>query len=553
MTDYEPLRGDSTGVRDAGREHSWHEVRDVVVVGLGGAGGSAALEAQRRGADVLVIDRFGGGGATGKSAGVIYFGGGTDLQRYAGYEDSPENMYNYLSQETDGVVPDETLRAFCETSVENFEWLRGLGVPFPPSGPVKKISYPADACTLYFSGNELCPPYSNHATPAPRGHRPLGKGLTGILTTAALRQAALRAGAELRMYTRAERLVIDGSGEVIGIVVRQLRASRRISDLLQALIQYGGGMNTLAQRLFQRTMQRLERRADRRFIRTRRGVILAAGGFIFNRTMMQENAPGFAGCSLRLGTAGDDGAGIKIGEAVGGALGQMQRCSAPRFIDPPSAWWRGVLVGRNGQRICNETLYGGKVGDHLVLEHEGLGTMILDAKAMNAGRAQILEGEQQLYQRAFGVINGYMTCRSANSIEQLARRMGIDPEALTTTIVTYNANASRGQDPLGKSPEHLTPLVTAPFFGIPVDKTSLLFPLPCLTLGGLRTEGMTSRVLRADGSVIDGLYATGRTAVGVSSNGYVSGLSVADGIFSGRAAARHAAARTKPARSVQAS
>ncbi len=550
MTDHEPLRGDSTGARAAGHLHTWDEVRDVVVVGLGGAGGSAALEARRCGADVLVIDRFGGGGATGKSAGVIYFGGGTDLQRYAGYEDSPENMFNYLSLETDGVVSDETLRAFCETSVENFEWLRGLGVPFPPSGPVAKISYPCDASTLYFSGNELCSPYAERARPAPRGHRPLGKGLTGILTTNALRQAALGAGAELRMYTRAERLVVDGSGEVIGIVVRELRAPRPLSDLLQALIQFGGGINVTAAKVLQRMMRRLERRSTRRFIRARRGVILAAGGFIFNRAMMTENAPGFAGCSLRLGTAGDDGAGIRLGAAVGGSLGQMQRCSAPRFIDPPNAWWKGVLVGRSGARICNETLYGGKIGDHLVQEHGGLGTLIVDAEVMRAGRAQIMKGDPQLYQIFFGLLNGYVTCRSAQTLGGLARKIGINPAALAETIAAYNAGAQRGEDALGKHGDHLAPLRTPPFYGIPLAKTSILFPAPCLTLGGLRTDGLNARVLREDGTAIDGLYATGKTAVGVSSNGYVSGLSVADGIFTGRAAARHAAARGRPLRTV---
>ena len=80
----------------------------------------------------------------------------------------------------------------------------------------------------------------------------------------------------------------------------------------------------------------------------------------------------------------------------------------------------------------------------------------------------------------------------------------------------------------------------------PIDSDSWLYPAPCLTLGGLRTDAMTARVTTIDGAAIDGLYAAGRTAVGVASNGYVSGLSVADGIFSGRAAGRHAAARTRP-------
>ena len=72
---------------------------------------------------------------------------------------------------------------------------------------------------------------------------------------------------------------------------------------------------------------------------------------------------------------------------------------------------------------------------------------------------------------------------------------------------------------------------------------SALFPAPCMTLGGLRVAGETGNVVRADGSVIEGLYAAGRNAVGVSSRSYLSGLAHADGFFSGRNAGRSAARR----------
>jgi len=62
-------------------------------------------------------------------------------------------------------------------------------------------------------------------------------------------------------------------------------------------------------------------------------------------------------------------------------------------------------------------------------------------------------------------------------------------------------------------------------------------------LGGLVVDGITARVVREDGTPIEGLYAAGRNAVGVSSSSYVSGLSIGDCVFSGRNAGRHAAAR----------
>lgn len=549
-SDHAPLRGDETGVIDAGGRRSWDRHADVVVIGLGGAGGSAAVQARAHGADVVLLDRFGGGGATGKSAGAVYFGGGTDLQKRFGYHDTPENMFAYLRLETAGVVSDAVLRAFCETSVECFEWLRAMGCPFPVSGQVVKTALPPEDCTLYFSGNELCPPYCDAAVPAPRGHRPLGRGLTGHLVTSALRGRALDTGVELRPYARAERLVVDGGGAVIGVVATVLpRRLWALGEAMQAFVQYGGGMSHAIGGVAQAGLRTLERAGRRTYLRARGGVVLAMGGFVFDPSLMHKSAPDFARCSLRLGTAGDDGTGIRMGLGAGGVVGQMDRCTAPRFIDPPMAWWSGVLVGRSGERICNETLYGGKVGDHLVQRHGGRGTLIVDARTMARGRAQVRTEDLQLYQRAFGLINGYVTCRSAPTLEALARRVGIDPQGLQATVRAYNEGARAGTDALGKKPEHLAAIEEGPFYAIALDNDSLFYPAPCLTLGGLRTDGLTARVLTEGGAPIDGLYAAGRTAVGVASNGYASGLSVADGIFSGRAAGTHAAARAAAAAS----
>jgi 3-oxo-5alpha-steroid 4-dehydrogenase len=74
-----------------------------------------------------------------------------------------------------------------------------------------------------------------------------------------------------------------------------------------------------------------------------------------------------------------------------------------------------------------------------------------------------------------------------------------------------------------------------------VSADSKLFPCPMITFGGLAVDEGTGLVKRADGSTIPGLYAAGRTAVGIASNSYVSGLSIADCVFSGRRAGRHAA------------
>ena len=98
---------------------NWDDEADLVVAGLGGAGIAAANEALDQQLSVIGIDKTNGGGSTAKSGGVFYAGGGTPIQHAAGVEDTPENMFNYLIQETGDIIKESTLKKFCETSAEN--------------------------------------------------------------------------------------------------------------------------------------------------------------------------------------------------------------------------------------------------------------------------------------------------------------------------------------------------------------------------------------------------------------------------------------------------
>ena len=129
----------------------------------GGAGASAAIEAREQGAEVLVIDRFSGGGASVLSGGVVYAGGGTRYQKEAGFEDSPEAMTAYLRHEVNGVVSDATLARFSRESVANLQWLEKQGARFDSTMPAYKTSYPPDGVYLYYSGNEVVPAYGSPA------------------------------------------------------------------------------------------------------------------------------------------------------------------------------------------------------------------------------------------------------------------------------------------------------------------------------------------------------------------------------------------------------
>ena len=186
----------------------------VLIVGFGGAGAAAAVEAREQGLDVVAIDQAEGGGATLASGGVFYAGGGTAVQRQCGEQDSPENMQAYLELETQGVVSDATLQRFCRGSAADLDWLMRHGVKF--GGPVwkSKTSYPNVNYFLYHPDNSLLPAAAAVAKPAARGHRGMArKGNSAVDLGGAiyspLKRSALQAGAVLECKTEARQLIMD--------------------------------------------------------------------------------------------------------------------------------------------------------------------------------------------------------------------------------------------------------------------------------------------------------------------------------------------------------
>lgn len=525
----------------------WDETFDVVVVGFGAAGAAATLEACRNGSRVLVVDRFAGGGATARSGGVFYAGGGSAQQKLAGYEDTPDEMYRYLRSELGDAIPEPALRSFCEESLGHLAFLEAAGVPFPPCGEAPKTSYPPNECTLYFSGNELCPPHDQAAVPAPRGHRVLGRGLTGRVLFRHLRAAVEAGPAEVRTHTRAVRLVQDPGGRVVGLEIRTIPPGlpRLLHGWLDRLASYGVMFSgELARRARRRLLALETSRGLVRRVRTRRGVVLSAGGFVFNAAMMRDLSPDYAGC-MPLGTSGDDGGGISMGQGAGGALACMSRATAWRFINPPVALTQGVLVDGSGRRICNEELYGASLGERITEDCGGRAWLVIDSDTWSRVFAEIRRSRKANFQNLTALLGLFANREKAGSVEALARRTGMTPSVLRATLESYNERCEQGlHDERGKSDAAFLPQTRSPFYAIRCDSKTAGTKAPCLTLGGLVTNPATGQVLRPDGSPIDGLYAAGRCAVGVCSHGYVSGLSIADCIHSGRHSGRAAAAAT---------
>ena len=518
----------------------WNRVCDVLVIGFGAAGAATAIRAREAGAEVLIVDRFFGGGASAKSGGVVYAGGGTPHQIAAGYDDTPEAMAAYLQREVGDAVSPATVQKFSRDSVGLLAWLERMGASFNSSAPPPKTSYPRDGIYLYYSGNEGLDDYAAVAKPAPRGHRMVDKGLSGKALFAVLRRRVESLSIPTLNQSSVRRLITDGSGTVLGAEVAQLLPGSPAAKKHARLIRWAENVHNFAPGLADKwraeatALELAEAKVLR--VRAKRGVVLATGGFIFNRPMVAEHAPKYLK-TMRLGATGCDGSGIRLGVSVGGVAARMDRVSAWRFINPPLPWAKALAVNAKGERFCNEQSYGAKLGVEMCEHHEGRAWLILDARLRKQAIREALFGRLWAFQSIPALILMWRSPKAA-TVEQLAERMGMPPAALRNTIETYNAAANGGVDAFHKSASMMQPLTTGPFWALDISASNKTFPCPAITLGGLKVDEASGAVLGAGGAAIPGLYAAGRAAVGLASNYYVSGLSLADCLWSGQRAAQ---------------
>jgi len=472
----EPRRAETIG--------SWADEADVLVVGLGCAGACAAVEAREAGADVLVLEAAStGGGTSAQSGGLIYLGGGTPVQRACGYEDTPDDMFAFLMAAC-GPGPDEAkVRVFCDESVAHFHWLEAHGVPFKRSfHPEPGMEAPTDDC-LVFSGGEDAHPFLDVARPAPRAHKPRTPGAAGGFLMQRLDAAVVASGARRRCDAAAHALVVDDDGRVVGVVVA--------SD------------------------------GEERALRARRGVVLAAGGFVLNDDMVARHCPLLARCNLKLSAGRDDGSGILLGQSVGGDIIRMDGAECAIPLTPPRRLVRGVIVDDRGQRFINEDTYYGRIGQEALFHRDARFWWIHD------------EGTYEV--NAVGM----QAQAVADTIEELEAEIGLPEGALVATLAVYDRHARSGRDPVcHKGPAFLEALDRPPFGAIRVTPKHAIFA--GFTLGGLHTRP-DAEVLTPQGDPVPGLYAAGRSTSGIAAPGYASGLSLGDASFFGRRAGRSAA------------
>ncbi|MEU6827923.1 FAD-dependent oxidoreductase [Nocardia beijingensis] len=480
---------DATTIRPlrASRVENWDLRADVVIAGYGIAGVSAAIEAARAGADVLVLERTGGwGGAAALAGGFIYLGGGTPLQQALGFEDTPENMETFLLAALGPGVDKAKIADYCRGSVEHFAWLVSCGVPFREAFWGEPGWEPPHDEGLMYSGGENAAPFNTIAKPAPRGHVPqmadkrTGEKGGGYMLMKPLADTAEALGVRAEYDMRIARLIVDDDDRVVGVLARR----------------YGKPVA----------------------IRAERGVVLATGSFAYQKEMIEGYAPRLIGRPAAA-IEEHDGIGIRLAQALGAELAHMDATEVAFFGDP-QLLARGILVNGRGQRYIPEDTYPGRIGQATLIQQDNQAFLVIDEASYE--EALTTETSTPFFRQPPTWV--------AETIAELEAEMGLPGQALQATVECYNLHAANGEDPLlGKKPEWVRPLRG------PVAAFDMRGFTAGFTLGGLRTD-LDSRVLHVSGEPIQGLFAAGRCTSGLCAGGYVSGASLGDGSFYGRRA-----------------
>lgn len=456
---------------------------DVIVIGAGGAGLSAALSAADAGCSVLLVDAADrAGGSTALSGGIIY-GAGTEVQKNAGIDwDTPEAMYRYYMALNQYKLEPRLARTLCEAVPDAIDWLIALGVEFP-------------ADKLYVAGvdGEM------------RGHTPEGHGarITEVL------EGAISGKVETVLRTRVQELVMDGD-RVAGIRIDGETISSR------AVIIATGGFG-----------------ANPEMLNRYYPEAAAHGDWTWYIGTQCARGDG-----LRLGEmAGADYAGFDRGLLL----------ATPGFtqeLEVFSPSWL-VFVNRDGRRFVDETMeyavLSGVINEQLggecfaIFDETARQTAAPDAELMDDIRSGIVTTNWLPEKIEAQAKSGKLL--KASTLQELAEKAGIRWPTLETTVERYNQDCAAGVDTMfEKQSDQFKPIMTPPFYAARMRPA-----IVALTSYGLRIDHH-AQVLDTTDRAIPGLYAAGEATGGVLGDRYCGGgNSVANAIVFGRIAGRSAA------------
>ncbi|MCW2749115.1 MAG: 3-oxosteroid 1-dehydrogenase [Aeromicrobium sp.] len=553
------------------------ETCDVVVVGAGGAGMTAALAAAQHGLDTVLIEKSAYfGGSTARSGGGVWIPGNQAL-RDAGQVDGndAEQSRLYLDSIVGDVVPKARRDTFLDRGPEvmdfilaktpaRFTWVPEYSdyLPEQPGGRPRGRSVepvPMDGRILGAELERLHPPYAKApanliVTQADFRKISLGvRTLRGPLTM--LRVMLRRVVSSLRgrrMYAMGNALSISLRKGLIdaGVPVQYETA------LTGLLIEDGRVVGV-----------RAERDGKELIIRARRGVILGSGGFEKSAALREKYLPSPTDADWSTASASNTGAGIEAGIAVGAATDLMDDAWWGPTIPLPSGPWfclaernlpGSIIVNSAGQRFMNEALPYVEA-THAIYDGEATGVshvpawLVMDQRYRNRYLFAGLSPRMPFPGRWFK----FGTVRKADSLAKLAAEIDVPADALEETVRRFNGFAKSGidedfhrgesaydryyADPRVKPNPSLHSIDKGPFYAVKI------VPGDLGTKGGIVTDE-SARALRPDGSVIEGLYAAGNCSSAVMGNTYAGpGATIGPALTFGYLAAEDIARSESPA------
>ncbi|MFI6364765.1 3-oxosteroid 1-dehydrogenase [Nocardia sp. NPDC050630] len=550
---------------------------DVVVVGSGAAGMTAALAAAHHGLSAVIIEKAAHyGGSTARSGGGVWIPGNKALKA-SGRPDDREDARTYLHSIVGDVVPKDRIDTYIDRGAEAFDfvldhtplkmkWVPGYSDYYPeaPGGLGQGRSCEPAPFNAKILGEErfnLEPPYAkaplnvvvmqadfvrlNLIRRHPKGimramrvgartyfAKWTGKHILGMgqAIIAAMRKGLMDANVPLLLNTPLTKLIVD-NGVVTGVEAEHNGQSVRFT--------------------------------------AKYGVVLGSGGFEHNAEMRTKYQRQPITTDWTTGAVANTGDGITAGMEVGGAVDFMEDAWwGPTIFKGGKPWFAlaernlpgTIMVNADGKRFGNEsapyveavhTMYGGEYG-----QGEGPGEnipawLVFDQRYRNRYIFAGLQPGQRFPSR--WMENDLIV--KADSLAELATKIGVPGENLAATVERFNKFAETGKDEdFGRGNSHydryygdptvkpnpcLAGLVQGPFYA------AKIVPGDLGTKGGLVAD-TAGRVLREDGSIIEGLYASGNSATPVMGHTYAGpGATIGPAITFGYLAVLDIAERKK--------
>ena len=505
---------DFTGSGDAAAAEDRVVDTDIVIVGAGGAGMTAAITAAEAGKNVVIVESqamVGGNSVRatgGMNAADTPAQDENEFAESAGVEKTLETAASeWAGNETITALADTVAGQWAEyqanpvgyfDSVELMELdtlIGGHGTN-DPALVEALCSNSADAIAwLSEQGIELTSVSSFGGASVKRIHRPVdseGKTISvGSYMIPLLQAKCEELGVEFIMNTTANEILTDANGAAVGIA---------------ATDKNGAAVTVNA-----------------------KAVILATGGFGANLDMVVEYKPDLAGF-MTTNAPGAQGQGIDMAVAIGAGTVDMDQIQIHPTVEANTAaliteGLRGdgaILVNAEGNRFTDEVGTRDVVSAAEIAQTGSYSWLVIDQAMADA--SSVIQGY---------IKNGYTV--TGETYEELAEAMGVDAAAFAATMDKWNAAVAAGVDEEFGRTSFANPLDTAPYYAIKV--TAGIHH----TMGGLTINPQT-QVLAGDGTVIDGLYAAGEVTGGVHGGNRLGGNAVADFVVFGRIAGEQAAA-----------